>query len=462
MTLLKQIETGENRRIEFKEKFPDSMKIIKTAIAFSNGAGGKLIIGIKDKTNEIVGITDDEVMELPDKISNIIYDSCYPNIIPEIYITNIDEKNLLVIEIFPGNLKPYYIKSKGKRKGTYIRVGATNKLADEEMLLELERQKRNISFDEEILYDYDFENLILEKLMKDLSDLLDKEIDQKSLLNLKLLKEENGKMYSTRAMAILLGNKELFEYARIKCARFKGNDVGEFIDQKEFNGTLYEQIENAMNFAKVYIKKAGKIEGIQRKDTYEIPMVAIREAIINAVIHRDYSISGSDVKFAIYDDRIEITSPGYLPKTLDIEDIKNGRSEIRNKVLARVFKELRFIEQWGTGIRRILSACEKAELKEPEFIESGMFVKVVMYKGKIKKVPGSSGKVPESSGSLLSQNEIEIIRYIKEHNRITTKCAAEILNITDRGARKIFERLILAEFIEARGKGRYRYYQLKN
>ncbi|MCT4617859.1 MAG: helix-turn-helix domain-containing protein [Marinisporobacter sp.] len=460
MTLLQQIQRGENKKIEFKEKFPDSLKIIKTAIAFSNGAGGKLIIGIKDKINEIVGIKDDEVIELPDRIANIIYDSCYPNIIPEIYITNIEGKNLLVMEIFPGNLKPYYIKSKGKRKGTYIRVGATNKLADEEMLLELERQKRNISFDEEILYDYNLKNADLEDLMKDLSSFLDKEINQRSLLNLKLLKEENGTIYPTRAIAILLGDKELFEYARIKCARFKGNDVGEFIDQKEFTGPLYEQIENAMNFGKIYIKKAGKIEGIQRTDTYEIPMIAVREAIINAVIHRDYSISGSDIKFAIFDDRIEIISPGYLPKTLDIEDIKMGRSEIRNKVLARVFKELRFIEQWGTGIRRILSACKSAGLKEPIFVESGMFVKAGIYKKETRdKVAISSDKVAISSDKF-NEKELIILQYVKENGRITNAIARKITGLSSAGVRKVIAKLVNKDFLEAIGERKSRYYIL--
>ncbi|MEL7597632.1 MAG: ATP-binding protein, partial [Clostridiaceae bacterium] len=191
MSILLEIEKGESRKLEFKEHLPESMKISKTVVAFSNGAGGKLIIGINDE-GQVTGVSDEEVLEIPDKISNIIYDSCYPAIIPEIYIENINGKKVIIVEVFPGNLKPYYIKSKGKLKGTYIRVGATNKLSDEEMIMELERQKRNISFDEECVYDYDLLNIDLSKLKNDFYRYTEKELNEENLVNLKLIKEENG------------------------------------------------------------------------------------------------------------------------------------------------------------------------------------------------------------------------------------------------------------------------------
>nr|WP_278245932.1 ATP-binding protein [Clostridium sp. DL-VIII] len=321
----------------------------------------------------------------------MIYDSCYPTIIPEIYIENINGKNLIIVEIFPGNLKPYYMKSKGKLKGTYIRVGATNKLSDEEMIMELERQKRNISFDEECVYECNLESIDFSKLNSDFFKLTEKKLKEENLINLKLIKEEHGIKYATKAL-ILLTDNNIFDYARIKCARFKGNDIEEFIDQKELTGPLYEQVEDAIKFARFHINKSGKIGELQRVDEYEIPIVAIRELISNAVVHRDYSISGADIKFAIFDDRIEITSPGFLAKTLDIEDIKIGRSEIRNKIIARFFKEIGFIEEWGTGIKRVIKSCVEAGLEEPEFIETGMFFKVIIKRKSSDKVAISSDK----------------------------------------------------------------------
>lgn len=460
MSILLEIEKGESRKLEFKEHLPESMKISKTVVAFSNGAGGKLIIGINDE-GQVTGVSDEEVLEIPDKISNIIYDSCYPAIIPEIYIENINGKKVIIVEVFPGNLKPYYIKSKGKLKGTYIRVGATNKLSDEEMIMELERQKRNISFDEECVYDYDLLNIDLSKLKNDFYRYTEKELNEENLVNLKLIKEENGIKYYTKALVLLTHNK-VFDYARIKCARFKGNDIGEFIDQKEFSGPLYEQVENTMSFAKTHINKSGKITELQRIDEYEIPLVAVREAISNAVVHRDYSISGADIKFAIFDDRIEITSPGLLPKTLDIEDIKMGRSEIRNKMIARFFKEINFIEEWGTGIRRIIKSCTDAGLEEPEFIETGMFFKVVIKKKSSDKVAISSDKVAISGDKIeLNNKESEIVDYIKDNGRITNKEARELTKLSSSGVRKIFDVLVQKELIIAVGDKKSRYYILK-
>ncbi len=163
----------------------------------------------------------------------------------------------------------------------------------------------------------------------------------------------------------MFGKENQLEYARIKCARFKGEDLGEFIDQKEFNGPLYSQVENTIAFAQIYIPKAGKVKGVQRVDTYAVPLEAVREAVINAIVHRDYSISGSDIKFAVFDNRIEITSPGNLPKSLELDDIISGRSEIRNRVIARFFREINFIEQWCPGIQKIITLCENNNFKKP-------------------------------------------------------------------------------------------------
>jgi ATP-dependent DNA helicase RecG len=286
------------------------------------------------------------------------------------------------------------------------------------------------------------------------------------LLNLKLIKDENGIKRPTNA-AMLLTDSNYFEYARVKCARFKGNDVGEFIDQKEFNGSIYEQVENVLNFGKMYLAKRGRIDGLQRQDEYEVPLVAIRESVANAIVHRDYSITGADIKFAIFDNRIEITSPGLLPKTLDIDDIKVGRSEIRNKVIARFFKELRFIEEWGTGIRRIITSCKDAGLKEPDFIETGMHFKVILYKHSSGLVTDSSGLVADSSGLRdyndlkLSPNDKAIINYLHNNKSITNREAVRITSLSPAGVRKIISALQKKGLIDGVGEGRSRYYVLK-
>ena len=373
------IAQGEGKHLEFKETLPGGRVLAKSVVAFSNMGGGKIIVGVEDRTSAVVGITATEALDFPDRISDIISSRCAPNILPEMYTASIHDQTVLVIDIYPGPLKPYYLKDKGKELGTYIRVGATNKQADQEMLLELERQRRNISFDAEVDYDQTEQSIDKRRLDQDFFSYTGNHLTTENLLTLRILAKEHGHLYPTRGGLLLAGTQPFFEYARIRCARFKGCDVGEFIDQKDFSGPLYDQVENAMKFALTYVAKAGKIEGLQRIDAYQIPTEAIREALTNAAVHRDYSISGADIKLAVFDDRLEITSPGALPKALTIDEMLSGRSEIRNKVLARFFKEIGFIEQWGTGIRKIVRLCNQTNTSKPEFRESGLFFKVIFH-----------------------------------------------------------------------------------
>lgn len=437
MSKIKQwIKKGEGKTIEFKRTLPDGNHIAKTVIAFSNMAGGKIIIGIEDKTARVIGINDDEAMDFPDKISNIIHERCHPFILPEIYLVHINDSKVLVVEVFPGALKPYYLKNKGKRDGTYIRVGATNKKADMEMIMELERQKRNISFDEELDYELDEKSLDLEQLKTDFHRYTGRSLDYNRLLNLKILVEEHGKIYPTVGGLLLAGKTDYMEYARIKCARFKGTNMDIFIDQKEFTGPLYRQVEEAMKFAHTYIALSGKVEGLRRIDRYEVPLEVIREAVVNAVVHRDYSISGSDIKFAIFDNRIEITSPGSLPRSLEIEDIIAGRSEIRNKVIARFFKEIEFIEQWGNGIKKMFRLLKLDGLPGPQFRESGLFFKIIFYKKKkqettIETVETSGETTAKDSGNTTTKISTDTPREIISNDfgdkKTTAKTSGEMV-----------------------------------
>jgi ATP-dependent DNA helicase RecG len=275
---------------------------------------------------------------------------------------------------------------------------------------------------------------------------------------------------------LLLGNNIDFEFARIKCARFKGDDVEEFIDQKVFSGILYEQVDNAINFAKTHISKSGVIKDIKREDNYAIPIPAIREAIINAVVHRDYSITGSDIKFAIFDNRVEITSPGVLPKTLSIGDIKSGKSEIRNKVIARIFSEINYIEQWGTGIRRIIAECKKNSLIEPIFEESDLFFKVTIFSlADNNKTPISDDKTPISDDKTpisddktgahkkineFSEDEIKVITYLKYNEYITNSIARELIGKKDTATKNLLNKLVKKEIIIAIGERKNRIYKM--
>ena len=151
MNIIEELKKGENNRLEFKREFPKSAEsFLKTVVAFSNGNGGKIVFGVQEEPFQIVGVPENEIFELRDKIANLIVDRCRPAIIPEIYVENVEGKYLLVVGIYPGSEKPYYLKLKGKEE-VFVRIGATTRLADEETIDLLKLERFNMSFDEKII-----------------------------------------------------------------------------------------------------------------------------------------------------------------------------------------------------------------------------------------------------------------------------------------------------------------------
>ena len=192
-----------------------------------------------------------------------------------------------------------------------------------------------------------------------------------------ILKRQEGTVFATNAFVLL--NSDKFRFARIQCARFKGTERVVFIDKREFAGPLYEQIEEAYQFVLKHINLGAEISGLIRRETYELPIGSIRESIVNAVTHRNY-MENSCIQVAVYDDRVEISSPGMLYGDLDIDSIKKGKSKIRNKGIAEVFNRMKIIEEWGTGISRIISGCKEYGLPEPEFMEFGDSFRVNIFR----------------------------------------------------------------------------------
>jgi len=240
------------------------------------------------------------------------------------------------------------------------------------------------------------------------------------------------------------------------------------IDQKEFTGPLYRQVEECEKFLIAHLEKIGKIEGFRRYDEYVIPLEVLREATLNAVVHRDYSMRGSDIKVFIFDDRLEIVSPGGLPGNLTVELIMKGRSEIRNRVIARFFKEIGYIEQWGTGIVRILDLCRERDLKTPKFEDDGSFFTVVIYKTVERSaggVPETAGGVPEGAGGVpeehLDEDKKKILDYLKEKGKIRRRDIQEILKVKERRARDVLKGMVDSGLLERHGKGANTYYVRK-
>ena len=350
------ITQPEGRCLEFKGKLPDKSDIAKTAVAFANDAGGELYIGIENTSHKIVGLQENELPDIEEKISNMIYDRCYPTILPEISFLTIEGKHLIKVRIFQGSMPPYYIKSDGKFNGTYIRVGSNNRLADINIINDLERKRRNISFDKEIMMEKSINELNYEGFKNLYKEKTDEELSIHVLRKLELIKEEQGKEYPTNAL-VLFSDDELrkswFPNAKIECARFKGITPDVFIDQKSITSHIGLQAEEAYNFVLRHINQDAHVEGVYTISHWEYPVKAIREVLRNAVVHRQYSLTGKDIKVAIYDDMIEVTSPGLLLPSIDFSAMESRQSDARNKIIAPVFKRMGIIDQWGNGLQLI-------------------------------------------------------------------------------------------------------------
>jgi predicted HTH transcriptional regulator len=379
----KEYNKPESRKLEFKEALPSGSKIERTAVAFSNDAGGEIYIGIKNEPREITGIPENELIKLEEQINNIIYENCHPAILPDIFVQKIKDKYILVVKIPRGSLPPYYIKSLGKENGTIIRVGSSNRLADREIIEELERKRRNISYDSTTFYELKPEELILSTFTKLYREKTGKKINMKSLVKLGLIKTENEKQYPTVSSTLLSDNEikqRYFPYAKIECARFIGTKTDNTLDSKTIDESICLQPDLAVAFVERTIKKGSKIGRVYREERWEYPMLAVRELIINAVIHRDYSLQGKDIKIAIFDDMLEITSPGTIPPSIDLNNLSSGQSEIRNKTLGPIFKELQLIEQWGTGFQKLSDELKEYPEIELKINEPGLSFQIQFIK----------------------------------------------------------------------------------
>ena len=202
MSINELINQSEGRRLEFKGELPTNSDLAKTVVAFANDAGGEIYIGINDNPRQIIGLSEEELPRIEEQISNLIYDRCYPIILPEVSFLTIEDKHLIKVCIYRGSMPPYYLKDKGKLKGTYIRVGSTNKLADETIIAELERRRRNISFDSEVVMDKSADELDISGLKLLYKEKTGEDLNIQVLRKLELVKTEQDKEYPTKALLL--------------------------------------------------------------------------------------------------------------------------------------------------------------------------------------------------------------------------------------------------------------------
>lgn len=455
---IEEIFAGESKNLEFKEEIPaKSEKYMKTVVAFANGSGGRIVFGVENDTWKVIGFTKEEVFRKMDAITNAIYDSCDPKITPSMGIQEIDGKYIIVVDIPSGMQRPYCLKSQGMLDGVYMRVAGTTRKAARYQIQEMILDAGNRSFDqqrvERELSEPEMEQFCgrlyqhaQELCHTDADKASMKKIGKNQLLSYKLVVEENGKYYATNGYELLDGRLDDFPGASIQCAVFKGTVRNIFITRKEFKGSIDEQIESAYAFVLEHINLGARIDGLARQDIYELPIRTIREIITNAVCHRSY-LSPDKIQVALFDDRLEVTSPGMLDHDLTIEKMRTGLSKIRNKAIAEAFSYMNLIEAWGSGIPKMYDEAKDYGLPEPELIDLDSDFRVNLYRRKMEideygvvdpRIVAETNATNETDDATnatnfatnLSESERKILSVLKEKADMTQKELHETTGIT--------------------------------
>jgi len=428
----------ESKLLEFKSKLPAFTSLIKTSIAFANAAGGRIIIGVDDDSHKIIGISDVARNRLYDDFPNSLYDSVQPSLIPQIYEQNFGAQSVLVIEIPASPRKPYFLKQKGLAKGTYIRIGSSTRKANQDYIEDLVREAQRISYDEEIIH------VPIETLSSELlKQFYGTKVMKKRLLADKIVapKPANNSLLAPTIAGLLLFSEAPENYipeAVIKITQFEGTAGRDIIRRADISGTIEQQSVETIRLLESWLATNYKLQRTKLVGRMPIPSDALRETIINALLHRKYSIPGA-IKIALYDNRVEIFSPGGFPGLVDINNLGDGTTYLRNPNLARLAYRMSLIETRGTGIRLMIESCAKAGIRKPVFHEEGDFVKVVFY-----FEPDKAQYITE---------EVAILAMLKMHKNVSATQIAEYLKISHNTAIRKLNVLISEKKITKTGKG---------
>lgn len=376
------INNGENSYVEFKEETIKAKDLAEEIVAFANSEGGMILVGVNDN-GSIVGVSD-TLME--EKIMNVCRNNCIPNIIPAFQSVEIDGKIIAIITISKGFNKPYYTTD----HKYYLRVGTTKRIASREELLRLFEANGALHFDISPVEDTSIKDLNLDVirdyfLKYNTFDLHEesKEAVQRILINADIMTGADDKSLCTVGGLLVFGKnpEKRLPQNGVSFAHFKGNEItGELVDKKVITGRIQDIAEQLMVVFKNNMKAPSVINGLKREEKEEYPMLVLREAIVNTLVHRNYSISGSKIRIFMFDDRIEFHSPGRLPNTVTIEKMKIGISYARNPFLVKYMENLRYIDQLGRGIPMIMKSMKEVGAKEPHLQEFGEEFILTLYK----------------------------------------------------------------------------------
>ena len=427
----------ESPQLELKEQINAEFK--KEIIAFANTDGGEIYVGIA-RDGSITGIADPE-SEM-EKIGNMIRDGIKPDLTAYTSIERVEDdgKNLIRVSVTRGLKRPYHLTDKGlKPTGVFVRHGVSSVPATDEAIRQMLRESDGTTFDkmrsinQELTFDY------AEKTFQTSQVAFDA-VHKRTLG----LIDVDG--YYTNA-ALLLSDQCGHI---IRCAVYEGTGKNKFKTRKEFSGSILKQMDDAYSFLSLNNNLRATFDGLRRIDHADYPEEAMREALVNAVVHRDYDYSGSII-INIYDDRMEFISLGGLVKGLTLADIRGGVSQPRNAVIANVFYRLELIESYGTGIQKILESYAGCGI-EPKFAPAPASFVVTL--------PNRNTAETAASDPGLSREE-NILRLMAKQGAVTRKDVEQLLGCSSFPANKALAALVEQGKIVKTGAARGTKYVLK-
>jgi ATP-dependent DNA helicase RecG len=440
----------EGESVELKRSLGEWKEIVETCAAFATAKGGRLYIGVADD-GRVVGIQIGK--GTLEDLTNKIAQNTVPKLVPAITTQVHGGATLIVVDVAESTTKPVTAFGRALR-----RSGRTNQVLSAAEIAELYLATRGVTWDQTARPDATLDDTDPDKVQRFLARAraerqwaIDPETPvERALRQLNLV--QNGQ--PTIAALLLFGKnpQRFLVQAKVRCARFKGDDEVEFLDLKVIEGDIIGQVEEAMAFVRRNTSMAVKIEGkLERSERWEYPLDAVREAITNAVCHRDYAASGN-VQVRIFDHSLAVWNPGGLPAGLTVEDLRRPHeSKPRNKLIADAFFLIKYIEQFGTGIRRMIDDCRAAGLPEPEFESYGDSFRTVFR----KTIPVEE----RFAGVGLNERQMKALRYVTDKGRMTLAEYAELVQAPKRTLQRDLQELVQKGLLVKHGTAKATWYQ---
>ncbi len=367
--LLKKVAEGEDLHTEFKQGRIQPDDLAAELVAFANTDGGMLLFGVTDD-RRILGVEDaDALMRWTDQIA---YQNCEPPLTVVQEAVQTEEGLVVVVRVPKGGLRPY----RTRRGDYYVRTTSGKRRASRQELLRLFQTAESLFYEETLVLQASVSDLDFPAFARFREQVVGTpSIDDRQLLvNWRLVMEHEGGHCPTIAALLLFGRapQQFLPYAYITAARIPGTDPANApSDVKRIEGSLFAMLEDASRFLNIHLRIPHHIRGFEPEVHPELPAVALRETLVNALVHRDYTIS-APIRLFIFDDRVEVRSPGGLPNTVTVEMVMSGLAHVlRNPVSYAFFNRAGYVTDTGTGIRRVVLLVREATGKEPGIYEEG-------------------------------------------------------------------------------------------